>query len=42
MLSDIPYAEELDPYVDGKGSFELRAQPATLRVISCIHGVRER
>ena len=42
MLNDIPYAEELDRHVDRKGLLELRAQPATIFVILCVHGVRER
>jgi hypothetical protein len=39
--NDIPYAKELDPYVDGKGSLELHAQLETLFVIPRIHGIRE-
>ena len=42
MANNIPYAKELDPYVDGKGSFELQAQLQTLFVITRIHGIRER
>ena len=41
MLNDIPDAEELDPYVDRKGSFELQAQLEALFVIPRIHGIRE-
>jgi len=41
-VNDIPYAKELDPYVDGKGSFELQAQLEALIVIPRIHGIRER
>ena len=39
---DVPYAKEVDPYVDGKGSFELHAELETLFVIPCIHGICER
>ena len=39
--NDIPYAKELDFYVDGESSLELYAQFETLSVISCVHRIRE-
>ena len=42
MLNDIPYAEELDPHVNRKGSLELETQLDALRVIPRVHIVRER
>ena len=38
-VDDIPYAKELDPYVDGKGSLEVRAQVAAHFVTPRIHGI---
>ena len=39
---DIPYAKEVDFYVDGESSLELHAQSKTFSIIPGIHGVRER
>ena len=39
---DIPYAKELDFYVDGESSLELYAQFETLLVIPRVHVIRER
>jgi len=41
-LNDIPYAEELDLHVDGKGSLEVLAQVETHFVVPRIHGICER
>jgi hypothetical protein len=41
-LDNIPYAKELNLYVDGKGSLELHAQCETLFVILRVRGIRER
>ena len=40
--SDIPYAKEIDPYVDRKGSLELEAQLETLFIIPRVHRIGER
>jgi hypothetical protein len=37
----MPHAKKVDLYVDGKSSFELRAQLTTLIVIPCVHLIRE-
>ena len=42
MLNDIPYTDELDPYVNGKRSLERHTRLETLFVILRVHGVRER
>ena len=42
MSDDVPYTQELDPHVDGKGSLKLYAQPAAFFIVPHIHFVRER
>ena len=39
--SDIPYAKEIDPYVDRKGSLELEAQLETFIIIPRVHRIGE-
>jgi len=41
-LGDIPYTEELDPYVDGEGPLELETLLATLFASALVHRKRER